>query len=72
MSILQKLYDSEINAKIEWFWDGGFEVSLGDPMNGWLDSLNTRDWSEAEGWLRAKAIERYPNSTFAKAERAAA
>lgn len=68
MSILEELYNSEINAKIEWFWDGGFDVTLGDGMNGYLDSINTRDWSEAEAWLRAKAVEHYPDSDFAKAQ----
>jgi hypothetical protein len=27
---LQELYDREINFKIEAFWDGGFDVALGD------------------------------------------
>jgi hypothetical protein len=29
-SELQRIYDSEINAEITWFWDGGFTVRLGD------------------------------------------
>jgi len=33
---LQRIYDSEINAEITWFWDGGFTVRLGDKMNGFL------------------------------------
>jgi hypothetical protein len=33
---LQRIYDSEINAEISWFWDGGFTVRLGDKMNGFL------------------------------------
>lgn len=72
MSILQRLYDSEINAKIEWFWDSGFDVTLGDHMNGYVDSMNTRDWAEAEAWLRDKAIEHWPQSDFAKSQRTAA
>jgi len=31
---LQKIYDSEINIRIGWLWDGGIEVRLGDEMNG--------------------------------------
>ena len=27
---LQKIYDSEINIRIGWVWDGGIEVRLGD------------------------------------------
>ena len=33
---LQKIYDSEINIRIGWFWDGGIDVRLGDDMNGYL------------------------------------
>jgi hypothetical protein len=33
---LQKIYDSEINVKIGWLWDGGIENRLGDDMNGYL------------------------------------
>jgi hypothetical protein len=28
---MQRVYDSEINATIEWLWDGGFSLKLGDP-----------------------------------------
>jgi hypothetical protein len=31
---LQKVYDSEINVCIQWLWDGGIEVKLGDDVNG--------------------------------------
>ncbi len=30
---LQKIYDSEINVRIGWLWDGGIEVRLGDEVN---------------------------------------
>ena len=33
---LQRIYDSEINVRIGWLWDGGIEVQLGDDMNGYL------------------------------------
>jgi len=33
---LQKIYDSEINIRIGWLWDGGIQVRLGDDMNGYL------------------------------------
>ena len=33
---LQKIYDSEINLRIGWFWDGGIEIRLGDDINGYL------------------------------------
>jgi len=52
--IIRDLYASEINARIEWFYDGGFSVSLGDMLTGWKE------------WLRAEAIKRYPESAFAR------
>ena len=33
MSILQRLYDSEIDVWVTSFWDDGFYVRLGDEMN---------------------------------------
>lgn len=63
---LQALYDSEINFEISTFWDGGFEWKLGDHMNGY----------EAEGWAKTMAdaldqmiraaIEKWPESLFAR------
>jgi hypothetical protein len=40
---LQRIYESEINAKISWFWDGGVTVRLGEKMNGFLaeDTVNS-------------------------------
>jgi hypothetical protein len=40
---LQKIYDSEINIDIGWFWDGGITVRLGDQMNRYLaeENVNT-------------------------------
>jgi hypothetical protein len=39
---LQKIYDSEINVRISWLWDGGIDVRLGDDMNGYLAEENVR------------------------------
>jgi hypothetical protein len=36
MSIMQRLYDSEINAVMSSFYDDGFYVKLGDEMNGFV------------------------------------
>jgi hypothetical protein len=32
----QKIYDSEINVRISWLWDGGIQVRLGDEVNGFV------------------------------------
>jgi hypothetical protein len=36
VSILQQLYDSEINVWVTSFYDDGFYVRLGDEMNGFV------------------------------------
>lgn len=66
MSVLQDLYDSEINFTVSTFWDGGFDVKLGDAMNGFVAEERFRRWGEVEAWLKDKAIEHFPNSLFAK------
>ena len=43
---LQKIYDSEINLRISWLWDGGIDVRLGDEMNGYLAEENVRSVNE--------------------------
>jgi hypothetical protein len=34
--MFQQLYDSEINFEVSCFWDAGFDVRLGDAVNGLL------------------------------------
>lgn len=70
--IFQELYDSEINFSVSCFWDGGFEVKLGDDLNGfkaetsWRNEGNVRTWREVNNWLRSEAIKAYPDSKFAQ------
>lgn len=59
---LQKLYDSEINCKIEWFWDTGVEWYLGDEMNGWKKDGRVDTVTEAIDALWNAAKEKYPNA----------
>ena len=66
MSVLQDLYHSEINFSVSTFWDGGFDVKLGDPRNGFKAETNCNRWGEVEPWLMAAAIEFYPDSLFAE------
>lgn len=65
MNILQELYDSEINAGIQTFWDGGFDWNLGAPMEpratGTADTL-----AAAEKDIEHAALRHYPDSDFAK------
>jgi hypothetical protein len=49
---LQKIYDSEINIEIGWFWDGGIEVRLGDKMSGYLAEETLTSTSEIIPWFQ--------------------
>jgi hypothetical protein len=66
---MQRVYDSGINAAIDWFWNGGFYVRLGDDLNGIIDEATVWTWREVEEWLRDRILERFPDSVFAREER---
>lgn len=72
--VIEHLYDSEINAEINWFWDAGFSFGVGDSINGWcngciapknveIDTYNISHIISALAWM---AFKRYPESDFAK------
>jgi hypothetical protein len=56
MSIFQPLYDSEINFVVSCFWDNGFEVKLGDDLNGFVAETVVESWDEIEPWLTMQAL----------------
>jgi hypothetical protein len=58
--ILRNVYASEINASISWLWDGGIDVKLGDPLNGYKAEDQVSTFSEAAVWLRDQACTYYP------------
>jgi hypothetical protein len=70
---MKELYESEIGSGVYVdCWDGGFEVFLGDEVNGreaqatfTLDQLDT----EAAKWLHGMALIRYPFSAYAHKHR---
>jgi hypothetical protein len=66
MSIMQRLYDSEINATVSSFYDDGFYVRLGDEMNGVRAEGRCETWEDVEEWLGAMARIHYPTSDFAR------
>ena len=51
--ILRALYESEINASISWVWDGGINVELGDPLNGYDANDKVSTFAEATASHRA-------------------
>lgn len=70
-SVFQRLYDSEINfkVKVSCFWDCGFQVALGDELNGWKAEGTVNTWAEVEPWLEASAKRLYPDSEFVLGDR---
>jgi hypothetical protein len=69
--ILQQLHDSEINASVETFYDGVWNVKIGDKTNGFKARATVANWTEAAQWLARTAMRLYPTSEFAKKIRAA-
>lgn len=69
-SLIGDLHDSEINGEISWIYDGGWTAKLGDRNNGYEAEATFNSLPEAVEWLRAKAIELYPDSDFAEDYRA--
>lgn len=62
--IPQRLYDSEINFSISCFWDGGFDVKLGDGHNGFVAETTVNTYDEALQWLDQEARKQYPDSQY--------
>lgn len=63
--VLDKLYNSEINWHISSFWDNGFDVKLGDEMNGFDAETNVATSTEAAAWLDEQARKWYQRSKYA-------
>lgn len=61
---LQEMYDSEINFRLECFWDGGFSWYLGDEMNGFKEEGHTLTLAEAVAELSLAARRYYPKSLY--------
>ncbi len=70
MSILQELYDSEINFVLSTLWDAGFDWRLGDELNGFKAEGCGLTLDEAIGQLAFAAFKNYPDSVFTKTHRA--
>jgi hypothetical protein len=62
---LQRIYDSEINVRISWLWDGGIEVRLGDEMNGFLAEETVPCVAGVVPWLQEAIARFFPASSYA-------
>jgi hypothetical protein len=57
---LQNIYESEINVRIDWIWDGGIEVRLGDELNGFIAGEIVPSTAEVLPWLQSGIAHFYP------------
>lgn len=68
--ILQAMYNSEINCRIESFWDGGWIGWLGDETNGFpFAKVRGATFAECAKSLADQACSVHPASKFADAFR---
>ena len=61
---LQKIYDSEINVSISSLWDAGFDVKLGDEMNGFPEETQVRTVADILPWLQQAIAKHFPESQY--------
>jgi hypothetical protein len=70
LSVLCSLYASEINVSIciSSLWDEGWEVKLGDTVNGFQaeKTFANAELENAARWLAEQASLHYPESDFAR------
>lgn len=52
--IMQRYYDAEQNIEISSFWDGGWDVYIGDKANGFKDQTNCETLKDVVEWLVEK------------------
>jgi hypothetical protein len=64
-SVLQALYESEINCSITSGWDTGWSVKLGDQASGYKAEGMFKNLLDAARFLREQTIRHYPHSVFA-------
>ena len=63
--ILQRLYASEINIRIEWVWEGGVHWRLGDESNGWTARGISDSVAQAARDVGAAAAQAWREERFA-------
>jgi hypothetical protein len=63
-TVVQALYDSELNCSISTFCDRGFTVKLGDEMNGFDAEKTVKTAAGAAAWLDSAARKHYPESSY--------
>ena len=65
MQILEDLHTSDIPFSLVCLGNAGFDVRLGNEIEGWKEIKNFTDITEAIDWLKGAAVRSYPRSYFA-------
>jgi hypothetical protein len=63
-TVMKRLYESEINCSIGSFWDNGWDVKLGDEMNGFVAEGNFHTLDEAADFLDREARKHFAESVY--------
>jgi hypothetical protein len=66
MSIMRRLFESDINFLFLSLGYRGFRLYLGDRKNGYRASAECRTWTDMERWLDTQARIHFPDSDFAR------
>ena len=66
MDELQRIYDSEFNVSLSWFWDGGIDLTLGDPLNGIVATGTVRTMADVVPWLQTQIRTHFPACAYAR------
>jgi hypothetical protein len=62
--VMRKLYESEINCAISSFWDSGWDVKLGEEMNGYVAESDFHTLDEAAEFLDEETRRHFPTSLY--------
>jgi hypothetical protein len=66
---MRALYASEINCRVQSFWDRGWTVSVGgDALDGWRveKQFEPEQFDQIPRWLIETAKNQYPDSNLAR------
>ncbi len=60
--VLTVLYSREINCGLSCFWDGGWDVWIGDELNGFCAAATVDLIADAAVWFAEAAAVIFPNA----------
>ena len=55
--ILARCYEEEINVSVSSFFDEGWTVKIGDPINGYRAETTVERIGDVAGWIKVTVFE---------------